>query len=136
MLLTDAVNGRTRVWKAPQTTSYIGNEKAIGIVQGERLGVNFGSNGSAGAFKAIEPRQVFPGGRLRFLISVVPQSANRVTLNVIVDAQRQTVVKVFPTTDAGDHDLVSYLSSGRADDQYDFTGSTSGTGDPNSTNLG
>jgi hypothetical protein len=115
------VTGETRIWKAPQNASYISNVKALDIVRGERLGVNF-----AGAFRAIEPRQVFPGGRLHFLVSVVPQQANRSTLNVIVDAEKQTVVKVFPATPQGDRDLIAYLNDKPVSGEYDFTGGQPG----------
>lgn len=121
VMLMDAVTGETRIWKAPQNASYISNVKALDIVRGERLGVNF-----AGAFRAIEPRQVFPGGRLHFLVSVVPQQANRSTLNVIVDAEKQTVVKVFPATPQGDRDLIAYLNDKPVSGEYDFTGGQPG----------
>lgn len=117
VMLTDAVTGETRFWKTGAGLSLIGNEKALDIVRGERLGVNF-----AGAFQAVEPRQVFPGGRLHFLISVVPQEANRSTLNVVVDAENQTVVKVFPATDAGDRALTAYLNGQPVPDDFDFEG--------------
>ena len=117
VMLTDAVTGATRFWKTKEDLSLIGNEKALDIVRGERLGVNF-----AGAFMAVEPRQVFPNGRLHFLISVVPQEANRSTLNVIVDAESQTVVKVFPATDAGDAALTAYLNGEEVPDDFDFDG--------------
>lgn len=117
VMLTDAVTGETRLWRTPEDFSLIGNEKALDIVRGERLGVNF-----AGAFQAVEPRQVFPGGRLHFLISVVPQEANRSTLNVIVDAERQAVAKVFPATDAGDAALIAYLNGEDVSADFDFEG--------------
>jgi hypothetical protein len=120
VMTTDAITGTTRTWKVPDTETLIGNAKALDIVKGERLGVNF-----AGAFRAIEPRQVFPGGRLQFLISVVPAAAQRVTLNVIVDAQRQEVVKVFPSGAAGDRDLITYLTTGHSAG-YDFNAGAGG----------
>jgi hypothetical protein len=117
VMLTDAVTGATRFWKTQEDLSLIGNAKALDIVRGERLGVNF-----AGAFQAVEPRQVFPGGRLHFLISVVPQEANRSTLNVVVDAENQNVVKVFPANDAGDKALTDYLNGKEVPDDFDFEG--------------
>ncbi len=127
VMLTDAVTGDTRLWKTQEDLSLIGNEKALDIVRGERLGVNF-----AGAFMAVEPRQVFPGGRLHFLISVVPQEANRSTLNVIVDAESQSVVKVFPANDAGDKALIAYLNGQDVPDDFDFDGGGDAP-DPNGT---
>lgn len=117
IMTTDAVSGRTRVALTGREESLIGNEKALEIVRGESFpGIVFTNSGApdaAGRFRAVEPRQVFPLGRLQFLISVIPASATRVTMSVIVDAQSQLVVATFPATPEGDAALVEYLHNGR-----------------------
>jgi hypothetical protein len=47
--------------------------------------------------------------KLQFLVSVVPNAANRVALSVIVDAQTQQVTASFDADGAGDRALIAYL---------------------------
>ena len=136
VMLTDTVTGKVRVWRADQQQSLIGPGKALEIVRGERLGVTFSDNGGNGNFRAVEPRQVFPGGKLQFLVSVIPNRANRVTLSVVVDAASQRVVKVFPSSDAGDQALIAYLQTGANPADYDFSGSADGGGPLNAVGGG
>ena len=130
IMTTDAVSGRTRVSLVDRGESLIGNEKALEIVRGESFpGIVFTDTGAAdeaGKFRAIEPRQVFPRGQLQFLISVIPVTATRVTMSVIVDAQSQRVVATFPATPEGDADLVEYLHNGRPPAKSDGAGAPGG----------
>ncbi len=117
LMTTDAVSGKTRVWLTGRDQSLIGNQRALDIVRGESFpGLVFAgpdAADAAGKFRVVEPRQVFPGGRLAFLLSIIPTTANRVTMSVIVDADSQRVVAKFPATPEGDSDLIAYLSSGQ-----------------------
>lgn len=119
VMTTDALTGRTRVWLARPDQSLIGNQKALDIVRGESFpGIVFADaeeDRTGGRFRVVEPRQVFPGGRLQFLLSIIPQSANRVTMSVLVDAQAQRVVATFDATPEGDADLIAYLRTGERD---------------------
>ncbi len=116
VLLTDAQTGENRAWVVPKGTSLIGNEKAPDIVRGESIpGITFADTGAGdagGKFRVVEPRQIFPGGRLQFLVTIVPNSSNRSTMSVIVDAERQEVVAKFAATTEGDADLIEYLADG------------------------
>lgn len=113
VMTTDAVSGKSRVWRARRGQALIGNQRATDIVRGESFpGVVFAqpdSTGVNGRFQVVEPRQIFPGGRLQFLLSIIPDSANRVTMSVVVDAASQQVVAKFPASPQGDRDLIAYL---------------------------
>ena len=115
VMTTDAVTGRTRVWLTRPGQSLIGNQRALDIVRGESFpGIDFAdAKGSgAGNFRVVEPRQVFPDGRLHFLLSIIPDAANRVTMSVVIDADTQRLSAKFPATPEGDADLIEYLRTG------------------------
>jgi hypothetical protein len=116
VMTTDAVSGRTRIWVAPGGRSLIGNQRALDIVRGESFpGIDFAERSgedAGGKFRVVEPRQIFPGGRLHFLLSIIPNAANRVTMSVIVDAESQGVVGKFPANPEGDEDLLAFLRTG------------------------
>lgn len=100
--------------------SLIGNQRALDIVRGESFpGIDFADDhdsDAGGKFRVVEPRQVFPDGRLQFLLSIIPDAANRVTMSVVVDANSQRVRAKFAATPEGDEDLVAYLRTGRLPD--------------------
>ena len=68
----------------------------------------------AGASSVVEPRPVFIDGRLVFLVSIIPESANSVTKSVIVDAARNKVTAIFnhDTDPNADQALLTYLETG------------------------
>lgn len=117
IMTTDALTGRTRIWVARRGQSLIGNQKALDIVRGESFpGIDFAEEDgpdAEGKFRVVEPRQVFPGGRLHFLLSIIPNAANRVTMSIVIDADSQRVTGKFPASPAGDADLIAYLRTGR-----------------------
>ncbi len=123
LMTTDAISGKTRVWLAGSDQSLLGNQRALDIVRGESFpGIVFSereAEDAAGKFRVVEPRQVFPGGRLQFLLSIIPNTASRVTMSVIVDADSQQVVAKFPATPEGDSDLIAYLRSGQPPPEAD-----------------
>jgi len=100
IFLTDAVTGHTRIWRVPSRTSLSGNRRAIEAVRAVSIpGIDFGegnnASGGSGNFKVIEPRPVFVRGRLVYLTSIIPNSANAVSKTVVVDAATNKLVAIF-----------------------------------------
>jgi hypothetical protein len=97
IFLTDAVTGRTRIWRVPARTSLSGNRRAIQAVKAVSIpGVDFGDETpGSGNFRVVEPRPVFVRGRLVYLSSIIPNSANAVSKTVIVDAGTNKLVAIF-----------------------------------------
>jgi hypothetical protein len=97
IFLTDAVTGRTRIWRVPRNSSLSGNVRALQTVRTVAIpGVDFGSDeGGTGNFRVVEPRPVFVGGHLVYLASIIPDSANAVSKTVVVDAETNKLVAIF-----------------------------------------
>jgi hypothetical protein len=100
IFLTDAVTGHTRIWRVPSRTSLSGNRRAIEAVRAVSIpGIDFGegnnASGGSGNFKVVEPRPVFVRGRLVYLTSIIPNSANAVSKTVVVDAATNKLVAIF-----------------------------------------
>jgi len=100
IFLTDARTGKTRIWRVPPRTSLAGNRRAIQAVKAVSIpGIDFGDSGGApggsGNFKVVEPRPVFVRGRLVYLTSIIPNSANAVSKTVVVDAATSKLVAIF-----------------------------------------
>jgi len=93
VFLTDSVSGKTELWEPQEGQSLSGNKRVLEVVRGLAIpGILFNK------FKAIEPRPVLVDERLKFIVSVVPDSFNTVTKTVIVDAANNKAEKIF------DHD--------------------------------
>lgn len=137
VIFTDAITGRNRIWETGRGRALIGNQRALEIVRGEPgLDVVFADEtavDAGGKFRAIEPRPVFVQGRLQFLVSVVPNAANRVALSVIVDSQSQQVTASFDADGAGDRALIAYLGGRGLDPEARLDG---GVGDDPDTDPG
>lgn len=103
IFLTDATTGKTRIWRVPPRTSLAGNRRAIQAVKAVAIqGIDYGNGGSttgggggSGNFKVVEPRPVFVKGRLVYLTSIIPNSANAVSKTVVVDAATSKLVAIF-----------------------------------------
>lgn len=97
IFLTDAVTGRTRIWRVPRRTSLSGNRRALQAVRTVAIpGVDFGdASGASGNFHVVEPRPVFVSGRVVYLASIIPNSANAVSKTVVVDAETNKLVAIF-----------------------------------------
>ena len=100
IFLTDAVTGHTRIWRVPARMSLSGNRRAIEAVRAVSIpGIDFGEGnnaaGGSGNFKVVEPRPVFVRGRLVYLTSIIPNSANAVSKTVVVDAATNKLVAIF-----------------------------------------
>jgi len=142
IFLTDTVSGQTQIWRVPEKQSLSGNRRAIqtvrsvsipGIVFADDSGAGArarGGGGGGGRFRVVEPRPVFVGGRLVYLVSVIPESANSVSKSVIVDAARNKVVAIFDndTDPEADRKAIAYLASGELPE-----GAAQNTGTPPGT---
>ena len=97
IFLTDAVTGRTRIWRVPRRTSLSGNRRALQAVRTVAIpGVDFGDGSpGSGNFRVVEPRPVFVSGRVVYLTSIIPNSANAVSKTVVVDAETNKLVAIF-----------------------------------------
>jgi hypothetical protein len=97
IFLTDAVTGRTRIYRVPRRTSLSGNRRAIQAVRAVSIpGIDFGNErGGSGNFRVVEPRPVFVQGRLVYLTSIIPNTANAVSKTVVVDAETNKLVAIF-----------------------------------------
>jgi hypothetical protein len=97
IFLTDAVTGRTRIWRVPRHTSLSGNRRALQAVRTVAIpGVDFGDgSGASGNFRVVEPRPVFVRGHLVYLTSIIPNSANAVSKTVVVNAETNKLVAIF-----------------------------------------
>jgi hypothetical protein len=97
IFLTDARTGRTRIWRVPRRTSLSGNRRALQAVRAVSIpGVDFGDGTpGSGNFRVVEPRPVFVRGRLVYLTSVIPNTANAVSKTVVVDAETNKLVAIF-----------------------------------------
>lgn len=99
IFLTDTVSGRTQIWRVPRGASLTGNRRALETVRSISIpGVVFSdaqTSVGGGRFRTVEPRPVFVAGRLVYLISIIPESANSVSKTVIVDAASNKLVTIF-----------------------------------------
>jgi hypothetical protein len=120
IFLTDAVTGKTEIWRVPRGQSLTGNRRALETVRSVTIpGVDFASrsdqqDGRGGDFRVVEPRPVFVAGRLVYLISIVPDAANSVSKTVIVDAERNKVAAIFDNDTDPDAEArtLRYLATG------------------------
>ena len=97
IFLTDARTGRTRIWRVPRRTSLSGNRRALQAVRAVSIpGVDFGDGTpGSGNFRVVEPRPIFVRGRLVYVTSIIPNSANAVSKTVVVDAETNKLVAIF-----------------------------------------
>jgi hypothetical protein len=119
IFLTDTVTGKTEVWHTPRDESLTGNTRVLDTVRAVSIpGINFADrNGLSGrgSFRVVEPRPVFVGGRLVYLVSIIPDTANSVSKSVIVDAARNKLVAIFDndTDPEAEAKTIRYLATGR-----------------------
>ena len=128
IFLTDAVDGSTRLWRVPARTSLSGNRRAIQAVKAVSIpGIDFGDETpGSGNFRVVEPRPVFVRGRLVYLSSIIPNSANAVSKTVIVDAETNKLVAIFNNDrDAqAEEKTLRYVETGEVPDDAEVSGST------------
>jgi len=129
IFLTDAVTGRTRIWRVPPRRSLSGNVRAILAVKAVSIpGVDFGEAATPGSgnFRVVEPRPVFVKGRLVYLTSIVPNNANAVSKTVIVDAETNKLVALFDNDrdEQAEQNTLRYLETGEVSGSAAAPGST------------
>jgi hypothetical protein len=125
IFLTDTSTGSTQIWRVPKDDSLSGNRRVLQTVRSVSIpGIVFANDSSSdsqsgGRFKVVEPRPVFVGGRLVFLVSVIPEQANSISKSVIVDAARNKVIAIFDndTDPQADEKVARYLATGRLADE-------------------
>ncbi len=153
IFLTDSMNGRTRLWQPDRKEDLTGNRRVLetvrslsipGIVFTETAG---NAPGDRGGFRVIEPRPMVVDGRLVFMTSIVPDSANNVSKTVFIDAATNRVAAIFnnDSDSRADEKIVRYLKDGEAPGADDTetgnqaseptgkTGPTGATGDATGT---
>jgi len=131
IFLTDAVTGHTRIWRVPRRTSLSGNRRALQAVRAVSIpGVDFGDGSpGSGNFRVVEPRPVFVKGRVVYLTSIIPNSANAVSKTVVVDAETNKLVAIFdndrdPQAEAK---TLRYVETGEVPDEAAAPGSGAST---------
>lgn len=118
IFMTDSTTGRTTIWKVPEKTPLTGNARALRAVRSLTIpGVNFTNSdlrgSGSGGFRAVEPRPVFVKGKLYFLVSIIPDSANNVSKTVMIDAATNQSAGVFDNTNAsGLQETLDFLKNG------------------------
>ena len=129
IFLTDAVNGATRIWRVPQRESLSGNVRAIQAVKAVSIpGIDYGNEtAGSGNFRVVEPRPVFVKGRLVYLSSIIPDTANAVSKTVIVDAETNKLVAIFDNDrDAqAEEKTLRYIETGEVPDGAAAPGASS-----------
>jgi hypothetical protein len=133
IFLTDAVTGKTRIWRVPRNQSLSGNVRALQTVRTVAIpGVDFGNEaGASGNFRVVEPRPVFVAGNLVYLASIIPNSANAVSKTVVVDAATNKLVAIFnnDTDPQAEAKTRRYIETGAVPDGATVPGSTAATPD-------
>ena len=136
IFLTDTVTGRTRVWRVPRRTSLSGNRRAIQAVRAVSIpGIDCGDGavrGGSGNFRVVEPRPVFVRGRLVYLASVIPNSANAVSKTVVVDAETNKLVAIFDNDrdPQAEQKTLRYISTGEVPDDAAAPGAPQDEAEP------
>lgn len=144
IFLTDAVSGRTEIWRPERNAELTGNRRVLETVRSLSIpGIVFAETttnapSDRGGFRVIEPRPIVVKGRLVFMTSIVPDNANNVSKTVFIDAVTNRVAAIFDndSDDRADEKIASYLtdgdvSSGETISGEDGTqkGATEATGD-------
>ncbi len=118
IFITDSTSGKTQVWKVDEKQALTGNARALRAVRSLTIpGVTFTNTDlrgtGSGGFRAVEPRPVFVKGKLYFLVSIIPDSANNVSKTVMIDAKTNQSAGVFDnTTASGLQETLDFLKNG------------------------
>jgi hypothetical protein len=130
IFLTDAVTGRTRIWRVPRRTSLSGNRRALQAVRAVSIpGVDFGDGSpGSGNFRVVEPRPVFVNGGVVYLTSIIPTSANAVSKTVVVDAKTNKLVAIFDNDrdPQAEEKTRRYIQTGQVPDEAAAPGASTG----------
>ena len=89
-------------------------------------GVDFGDGSpGSGNFRVVEPRPVFVDGRVVYLTSIIPNSANAVSKTVVVDAETNKLVAIFDNDrdPQAEEKTLRYVETGEIPDDAEAPGS-------------
>jgi hypothetical protein len=122
IFLTDAVSGKTTLWRPKRNAELTGNRRVLETVRSLSIpGIVFAQTttnapSDRGGFRVIEPRPIFVRGRLVFMTSIVPDNANNVSKTVFIDAATNRVAAIFnnDSDDQVDEKIAAYLMDGAA----------------------
>jgi hypothetical protein len=132
IFLTDATTGRTRIWRVPRRTSLSGNRRALQAVRAVSIpGIDFGDGTpGSGNFRVVEPRPVFVKGRVVYLTSIIPNTANAVSKTVVVDAETNKLVAIFDNDrdKQAEAKTMAYIKTGAIPEDAAAPGATGTTG--------
>ncbi|MEA2221698.1 MAG: hypothetical protein QOH83_74, partial [Solirubrobacteraceae bacterium] len=121
IFLTDATTGQTRIWRVPRRTSLSGNRRALQAVRAVSIpGIDFGDGTpGSGNFRVVEPRPVFVKGRVVYLTSIIPNTANAVSKTVVVDAETNKLVAIFDNDrdPQAEEKTLRYIRTGEVPDE-------------------
>lgn len=116
IMYTDAVSGKSKVWWAPPGRTFIDNSRALSVARSLSLpGINFTD------FQAVEPHPIITkGGKLYYLVSIVPNSNSNVSKAVVVDAELASITALFDyETDGNAEDAIKqFLETGEIPEGY------------------
>jgi hypothetical protein len=131
IFLTDATTGQTRIWRVPRRTSLSGNRRALQAVRAVSIpGIDFGDGTpGSGNFRVVEPRPVFVKGRVVYLTSIIPNTANAVSKTVVVDAETNKLVAIFDNDrdKQAEAKTMAYIRTGAIPEDAAAPGSTDTT---------
>jgi hypothetical protein len=120
IFLTDAITGKTEVWRTSKKETLTGAARSIQTVR-SLPGIVWSN------FEPVEPRPAFFNGRLQYMLSIIPVSdqANTVSKTVFVDAAKNKVVAIFnnDTDPQADEKIQAYIKSGNLDSSNAVNGS-------------
>ena len=129
IFLTDASPAARDLARAG-ATSLSGNRRAIQAVKAVSIpGMDFGDAApGSGNFNVVEPRPVFVRGRLVYLTSIIPNSANAVSKTVVVDAETNKLVAIFDNDrdPQAEEKTLRYIETGEVPDEAAAPGAASG----------
>lgn len=120
IFLTDSVTGKTNIWSPPSNSDLTGNRRVLETVRSLTIpGVDFAETSTnapnaRGGFRVVEPRPIVVKGKLEFMTSIVPDSANNVSKTVFIDAASNRVAAIFNNDSDDDVDakIADYIQGG------------------------
>lgn len=139
IFLTDAVTGKTDLWRPPNNADLTGNRRVLETVRSLSIpGIDFAETSTnapndRGGFRVVEPRPIVVDGRLVFMTSIVPDNANNVSKTVFIDAATNRTAAIFnnDSDDNVDAKIAAFIKGGSPAgtvDEAKPSGSTSATG--------
>jgi hypothetical protein len=139
IFLTDAITGKTELWRPPNNADLTGNRRVLETVRSLSIPrIDFAETSTnapndRGGFRVIEPRPIVVDGRLVFMTSIVPDNANNVSKTVFIDAATNRTAAIFnnDSDDDVDQKIADFIAGGTPSgtvDKKDVEGSTGATG--------